>query len=91
LLLELQQQYRERMQKASQSSSVLKLVDRLFSSPFVTITGVAGLLSVTYRAATKNVEKLVEQQILQETDPTRKTRRVYYAREVVELLNRPSM
>jgi Fic family protein len=91
LLLELQQQYRERMQKASQSSSVLKLVDRLFTSPFVTITGVAGLLNVTHRAATKNVEKLVEQQILQVTDPSRKTRRVYYAREIVELLNRPSM
>lgn len=91
LLLELQQQYRERMQKASQSSSVLKLVDHLFTSPFVTITGVAGLLDVTHRAATKNVEKLAEQQILQVTDPSRKTRRVYYAREIVELLNRPSM
>lgn len=91
LLLELQQQYRERMQKASQSSAVLKLVDRLFTSPFVTITGVAGLLNVTHRAATKNVEKLVEQQILQATDPSRKTRRVYYAQEIVELLNRPSM
>jgi Fic family protein len=86
-MLELQKTYRERMQRASQSSSVLVLVDHLFAAPFITIPGVAKLLSITHRAATQNVEKLVKHEILQETEPGKKTRRVFFAPEVLKLLS----
>jgi Fic family protein len=90
-LLDLQQLYRDRMQRASQSSGVLRVVDQLFAAPFLTVNGVASLLDVTHRAATQNVEKLIQQDILKETEPGRKTRRVYYAPEILNLLNANSM
>lgn len=86
-LLDLQIKYRQRMQTVSQSVSVLRLVDHLFGAPFVTIPGVAKLLGITHRAATQNVEKLVAQKILQETAPGKKTRRVFFAPEVLKLLD----
>lgn len=86
-LLDLQQNYRQRMQRASQSSAVLRLVDKLFESPFVTITGITKFLGVTHRAATQNVQKLIDQKILRENEPKRKMRRVFYAPEILTLLN----
>lgn len=86
-LLDLQQTYRARMQEVSQSTAVLRLVDQLFAAPFLTITGAARFLEMTHRAATQNVERLIDQGILRETDPPRKTRRVFFAPEVLELLN----
>jgi Fic family protein len=90
-MLDLQQIYRDRMQQASQSSGVLRLVDHLFAAPFLTIPGVARLLDVTHRSATLNVEKLIQQDILKETEPAKKTRRVFYAPEILNLLNVDSM
>lgn len=90
-MLDLQQIYRDRMQLASQSSGVLRLVDHLFAAPFLTIPGVARLLDVTHRSATLNVEKLIQQDILKETEPAKKTRRVFYAPEILNLLNVDSM
>lgn len=86
-LLELWKDYRRKMQKASQSSAVLRLVDELFASPFVTVTGIAKLLDITYRGAKLNVEKLVEADILKEVTPERKIGRVYYAPAILEQLN----
>jgi Fic family protein len=86
-LLDLRQHYRERMQEASQSSGVLRLVDELFAAPFVTMPGVARLLGVTHRAAKLTVEKLLAASILREAEPPRKTRRVYFAPEILALLS----
>jgi Fic family protein len=86
-LLDLRQRYRERMQQASQSSGVLRLVDELFAAPFVTMPGVARLLEVTHRAAKLNVEKLIDASILKEVEPPRKTKRVYFAPEILAMLN----
>ncbi len=86
-LMELQQIYRGRMQAASQSSGVLVLVDHLFQAPFITVPGVQKLLKVTHRAASLNVQKLMENGILQEIQPPRKTSRIYYAPEILHLLD----
>lgn len=86
-MLELQKIYRDLMQRASQSSGVLVLVDHLFAAPFITIPGVAKLLGITHRAATQNVEKLVKHAILLETEPGKKTKRVFFAPEVLKLLD----
>src|SRR5262249_52366397 len=86
-LLDLRQSYRERMQEASQSSAVLRLVDELFAAPFVTMPGLARLLGLPHRAAKLNVEKLIAASILREAEPPRKTRRVYFAPEILALLS----
>jgi Fic family protein len=85
-LLELHTVYRARMQKNSQSSAILEIVDHLFESPFVTIPGIAKKLEMTQTAVTKQFEKLMEQNILVETYPERRRSRVYHAPEVIELL-----
>ena len=59
----------------------------MFASPFVTVTGIAKLLDITYRGAKLNVEKLVEADILKEVTPERKIGRVYYAPAILEQLN----
>lgn len=86
-LIDLQQSYRDRMQRVSQSSNVLRVVDELFSSPFITIPGMARFLDVTHRAATLNVEKLIDQKILRETEPGKKSHRVFFAPEILDLLS----
>lgn len=86
-LLDLQQNYRERVQKTSQSSAMLRLVDLLFASPFVTLNGIAKSLGVTHRAATVNVEKLVALGILLESDTRKKRLRVFHAPEILALLS----
>jgi Fic family protein len=89
-MLDLWRGYRKTMQKRSQSSKVLQLVDQLFASPFITIPGAAKLLQVTYAAAQQNVEKLIKAKILREVQPKRKKYRVYFAQQVLTLLEAES-
>lgn len=89
-LLDLWQTYRQLMQRKAQSAKVLQLVDQLFASPFITIPGAARLLGVTYRAAQLNVEKLIEATVLNELSPKRKTNRVFFAPEILALLQAES-
>lgn len=86
-LLELQQSYRQRVQQGSQSTVLLRMVDQLFTAPFITIPGLARFLAVTHRSATANVGKLVSLDILRETEPGKKTRRVFFAPQIMDLLN----
>lgn len=88
-LLDLQRDYRKQAEQISQSSNLLKLVDQLFASPYITVPGAAQLLQITHRAAAQNVEKLVAQNILRESDPAKRTRRVYLAPKILELLTSP--
>lgn len=48
------------------SSSLTKLFDALFDVPVITIPRARGLLGVTHRAASLNVDKLVDLGILRE-------------------------
>jgi Fic family protein len=85
-LLELQSEYRRRLQDKTYSSNALKLVDAVFSSPYVTINGVAALLNVTFHTAANTVERLRDEGILQELHPERKRNRVFVAPRIVEFL-----
>jgi Fic family protein len=85
-LLELQAEYRQRIQTRTNSTITLRIADQLFSSPFITAAGTARLLEITHRAAGQNIEKLVNLRILRETAPKKKTGRVYFAPEILELL-----
>lgn len=85
-LLKLQSQYREQLQRTSQSTAVLQLIDHLFRSPYVTIRLTQRVLDVTPRAAKQNIEKLVNAKIL-ETMPKIGRQLFYRAPEILRILN----
>ena len=57
-LLALQDDFHERARKAGRSAHLLKLVDRLFETPVLTVPQVQRELELTYRGAQQLVEKL---------------------------------
>lgn len=89
-LLELQQSYRERLHRISHSSRILQLIDLLFARPFITIAQVAEGVGLTTKAAAANIDKLVDLKILQSTAPERRWNRVFYAPEILRLLDAES-
>ncbi len=64
-LQDLQLEWRARLQRARVSALALRLADSLFDAPVLTIPRAQRLLEVTYRTAQRNIEKLVEVDILQ--------------------------
>lgn len=87
-LQNLHQAYRDRFQRARSSALLLGLVDLLFESPVLTVSKVAGQLKVTFAAAKKNVDKLVDANILEETSG-RARNRIYVAKEILSVVERP--
>ena len=84
-LLALREEYRTRLQTARSSSLPLRLVDELMMRPAITVGGAQTALSVTWRSAQLNVERLVEAKVVEEV--TKQARnRVYLAREIVSIL-----
>lgn len=65
-LLGLQDEYRLKAGGAMRSASAMKLVDILFERPAISVNQAAEALSMTYPAAKKNIDKLVELEILRE-------------------------
>ena len=85
-LLDLQSAYRTRLQRPRGSALPTMLADRLFETPYITIPHAAQELGVTYRAALKNVEKLVDAGILVEM-PTENRPRFFVAPEVFNIVD----
>jgi Fic family protein len=88
-LLNLQRQYREKLQTTSQSSTVLRLIDSLFQSPFVTVSQAMRVLGVTRRAAKQNIEKLLAANIVMEYSHVKRGQ-IYQATEIFKILNAQS-
>ena len=63
-LQDLQEEWRQQLTKGRASTLPLRLVDRLFEIPILTIPQAQRLLEVTYVSAQRTVEKLVEAGIL---------------------------
>lgn len=63
-LQDLQMEWRRRLAKARASALLLRLADRLFESPVMTIPQAKEYLQITYPSAQRNVEKLVAAKIL---------------------------
>lgn len=63
-LQDLQLKWRERLAQVRASALPMRLADRLFQTPFLTIPQAQRLLAVTYRSAQLNVQKLVDAGIL---------------------------
>lgn len=65
-LIDLQDNYRQSAGAAARSANAISLVDSLFQRPVLTVMKAAEILSVTYAAAKKTIDKLVDLQILVE-------------------------
>ncbi|HEY4816511.1 MAG TPA: Fic family protein [Candidatus Acidoferrum sp.] len=84
-ILELRNQYREKMEAVGASAQALKIVDDLFITPAVTVTGVAKRMRASYPTAELLVGKLVKAGILS-VDKSRRRNRVFHASEILKLV-----
>jgi cell filamentation protein, protein adenylyltransferase len=84
-LQRLREDYRGRVTTARASSLLPQLVDALFMTPALTIGRAQGLLAVSRRAATANVERLVAAGILVEVRTG--GRRYFLAKEIIKVAN----
>jgi Fic family protein len=84
-LLDLRESYRQRMQQARYSANVLKLLDRLFVTPAITVGIARQHLKVTYASARSNIRKLEDARILAPI-PGLKYNQVFIASEIVRII-----
>lgn len=87
-LQDIQRRYRARFQVARSSALLLKLVDEVLESPFLTIALAQKRLNITPRSAQLNVEKLVAEGILREVTGRRRGR-LFVADEVLRTVDQP--
>ena len=84
-LINLWQQYRQKLQSARTSSLSLRLVDELLSYPAITVAWAAKRLEVTPRSTQLNIEKLVNHGIIREATGRRRNR-IFVAPEIINIL-----
>jgi Fic family protein len=84
-LLALRQRYHRTFQTARSSALLIRLVDRLFEVPSITIDAAAKLLRVTPQAASYNLRKLVDAGVVRESTGRRKGQ-VFVAPEIMAFL-----
>lgn len=87
-LLDLWREYQRLVGTLTRAAAAVRLVDLLFTQPFITIPNAARFLGQTYAAAQNNVEKLVTAGILKERGG-RTNPRVFVARKILRLLDEP--
>jgi Fic family protein len=85
-LQDLEMAWRERLAQARASALLLRLADSLFKSPMLTIPEAQRLLDVTYHSAQRNVEKLVEANILQQIGES-SYGKMFVASEILSVIN----
>ena len=84
-LLDLRQQYHRRVQKGRSSALLVRLIDRLFQLPAITIKQAADVLEITHPAAAGNIRKLEKAGIL--TESSGKARNmVFIAEEILSFM-----
>lgn len=85
-LLQVERDFRARLQQAGRSANLLSIVDLLFKTPVVSIPQVAEYLGVTYRAAQLNVETLLNANVLEEYQGTSNPR-LFVARAILNAIS----
>jgi Fic family protein len=85
-LQDLQAKWHRRLAFARKSALLLRLADKLFESPLVTIPLAKDYLNVTYVRAQRIVDKLVQANILQPLDTEKKDGRKFIAREIFQVI-----
>lgn len=84
-LLALRQKYHRQFQTGRSSALLMRLIDRLFQAPSITIKDAAELLGVSQQAASNNIRKLEEAGILSETTGRRRSR-IFVANEIMDFM-----
>jgi len=84
-LLKMRQRYHRQFQKGRSSALVIRLIDRLFQTPTITINEAAKLLDVSHQAAAGNIRKLVEKGILVEMTG-RQRNQIFLATEILRFM-----
>jgi Fic family protein len=87
-LLDVWNEYRERIRTSGSRGTVLDIADLLIGQPFVTVPMLAKETGRTYQAASNAVVKLTELGILTEVE--RQGVRMFRASEVVRVTTRPA-
>jgi Fic family protein len=87
-LLDLWQEYRHRAAGVVRSPAVLRLIDELFASPFLTANRAKDVTEVSFKNAQRMVDRLAAAGILREVTG-QKRYRVYCAEEILRLLDEP--
>jgi Fic family protein len=88
-LIDLREEYREKVQTISSSALILKLVDALFMTPAIDIPSMAKKLRVTYPTAQVYVSELVKAGMLAE-GTGKKRNRVFFASRILAIVNQPT-
>ncbi len=84
-LQELQLTWRAQLTTTRSSTLLLQLADHLFENPVITYRQAEQLLSVTYRSARLNIEKLVKIGILRPTHGGRS--KFFVTRAIIDAVN----
>lgn len=85
-LLDLRDKYRERYQDGANSVSHLAM--EIFTKPYLTVNEAQKLIDMSYGAANNAVDKLVDDEVLEEVTGQRRNR-VFRAREVFRIIQKP--
>ena len=81
-LIALEDDYRAKAAAATRSAGALTLVEYLFQQPVISVNDAKDVLGVTYPAARKTIDRLVEQEILEEYPGTYPT--LFLARGILD-------
>lgn len=87
-LLDFWRGYRNEVTGAIRTGVVLRLVDELFNSPYITMARAATVMGVARNNAQRNLEKLIDLGIIREITGQQRYR-VYCADEILRLLEEP--
>lgn len=84
-LLDLRQRYHRQFQTSRSSALLIRLIDRLFRVPSITIGEASELLKVTHQGAANNIHKLEDAGILKEVTGQERYK-VYVAHEILSIM-----
>ncbi len=84
-LLDLQEEWHERLKATTRSAAPFHLADHLLQQPFLTVGYAERMLGFSYTAARKNVHKLVDAEILHQWGERKREKR-FFAKEVLQIL-----
>jgi Fic family protein len=87
-LQDLRETYRQQLQSERAASRILQVIDLLFGRPFVSIPGLASEMNVSFVAARRYVERLVEIGLLREVTG-RARNRLFVAGDILRAVQEP--
>ena len=89
-LQQLSSRYRGQLQASRSSAALIKLADQLFSRPMVTVQSAQKILGHSQPSAQHNIDRLVQEGILQEVTG-RQRGRMYVASRIMEIVEDESV